>query len=153
MRVRRGEPMAWLRQQLRGNGSMCAIWPFGQSHGYGAIRHNGRTWHAHRLVCLMAHGEPSANQTDVAHSCGNRLCCNPNHLRHATSAENQRDKIVHGTMPHGEGHSGSKLNESDVRKIKRDIGRRSMKQIAEDHGVSVNAIYLIKKGVNWRHVQ
>lgn len=152
MRARRGAPVEWLLDQDDLTGDECRLWPFGQTHGYGSLRYEGRTWHAHRLICMLVHGQPDAGQTDVAHSCGNRLCCNPLHLRHATASENQRDKISHGTSQRGEQNSSAKLTEGAVRQIKAAIGARSMRELAVDYGVSINAISLIAKGVNWAHV-
>jgi hypothetical protein len=152
MRARHGEPVRWLLSQAAVDDEHCRPWPFGQTHGYGAVRYKGRTWNAHRLLCLLVHGEPEAGQTDVAHSCGNRLCCNPRHLRHATPAENQGDKAKHGTVLKGAACPSAKLSEADVVSIRSAISSTPSGELAKRFGVSSRAIRLIASRVNWAHV-
>lgn len=78
----------------------CLEWPYARSGvGYGQMRVDGRSVNVHRLVCLKAHGDPPTREHQAAHSCGNRLCCNHRHLSWKTQAENELDKVAHGTMP------------------------------------------------------
>ena len=72
-----------------------------QPNGYGRVSVGGRYQRAHRLACRMAHGEPPRRSLDAAHSCGERMCINPRHLRWATRAENEHDKIAHGRSNRG----------------------------------------------------
>lgn len=105
MKARRGQAQAWVSEYSNFVGADCLEWPFAKSKkGYGICRHKGSVIHAHRVVCLLAHGEPPAGFTDAAHSCGNKLCCNPAPLRHASTLDNQREKIAHGTVPRGRVH-------------------------------------------------
>ncbi len=62
--------------------------------GYGGIRYEGRMQGAHRVMCRLAHGEPSVPTLDALHSCDNPICINPNHLRWGTESENMQDKLV-----------------------------------------------------------
>ena len=155
MRAEYGVPLKWLSQVAQSKTTECIDWPFGvNANGYGQVRVGRKRQLAHRYICLTVHGDPPTTEhTDAAHSCGNRRCCNPAHIRHATSLENQRDKAVHGTLLRGEGRSGVKLTEAKVKSIKQRIGQDSITQIARDFGVSLNAIWLIKTGRNWAHVQ
>lgn len=52
---------------------------------------------AHRLMCVFVNGDCPPDKNEAAHSCGNRKCVNPAHLRWATYEENGADKIIHGT--------------------------------------------------------
>lgn len=150
-KAKRGEPLAWIKANAAYQGDDCLVWPFGQSYGYGNVRWNGRTIASHRLMCLMVHGPAPEGCTDAAHKCGNKLCCNPRHLKHATASENQRDKIEHGTILRGESHSLAKLSEGDVRAIRTFLsqGEKSQSEIARMYGVTHKAIAHIKTGANW----
>lgn len=96
------------------DGDSCLLWPFSNTYrsGYGRYRHRP----AHREVCRRAHGEPLENR-DAAHSCGNKLCCNPKHLRWATRRENLADRVIHGTVPQGDSHGMTKYSDATIREL------------------------------------
>lgn len=81
----------------------CMIWQGGHSGngrggGYGRVCIDGATVATHRLVYVHFNGIiPPKKQVD--HTCGNRLCCNPNHLELVTHKENQkrRSRRMKGT--------------------------------------------------------
>jgi hypothetical protein len=95
-----GTPVAFLRDLIGHDSDSCILWPFSRyANGYGSVWFEKALTGAHRLMCRLAHGEPSAAGLQAAHSCGRQLCVNPQHLRWATQAENEEDKILHGTAP------------------------------------------------------
>ncbi len=76
----------------------CLIWQGatsgeGRGGGYGRFSFEGRTSAVHRIVYQLVWG-PISSRKQVDHSCCNRLCCNPDHLKHMTHKKNQklRDK-------------------------------------------------------------
>lgn len=74
----------------------CIEWPFAvSSNGYGKVWHKKRAACAHRVACEMTYGPPPDPRLDAAHSCGNRKCVNPAHLRWATRSENNIDFMRH----------------------------------------------------------
>lgn len=82
------------------DGNNCLPWPFGRHHnGYASMLSEGQTKYVHRLVCEEANGPPPTPKHDAAHSCGrgHEGCVTRRHLRWATRAENEADKIRHGT--------------------------------------------------------
>lgn len=97
-----GQGQKWLQEHVGHDGDECLIWPFGKSDtGYGTLNVDGVVGGTHRFMCKMAHGEPPSPDLQAAHSCGVRACVNPKHLRWATQAENEADKIIHGTDNRG----------------------------------------------------
>ena len=142
----------WLHNAMTYRGSDCLEWPFTRhSNGYGNITVDGKSHMPHRLVCIVAHGFPSADHLEAAHSCGNPPCCNPNHLRWATPSENAIDRYGHGTMFFGEHHYNSRLTEDAVRRILASK-HMTLNQLAVEHGVSFQTISDIRRGKVWKHI-
>lgn len=133
----------------------CLLWPFALfSTGYGLITINGQSHGVHRVVCEAVHGAPPSPTHEAAHSCGNKPCCNKQHLRWATPAENKADELIHGTRRRGEQHTLSKLTIDQVLRIRELADSRSMSQstIAAMFGIDqtqVSNIYLRKQ---WTHL-
>jgi len=73
-----------------------ACWPWRKStdkDGYGQIavgQGKGRIKRAHRIAYEITHGECPPMLDHF--KCWNRRCCNPDHLRPATNAENQANR-------------------------------------------------------------
>lgn len=133
----------------------CILWPYATSgRGYGQIRHDGRIQPAHRLSCEMAHGPAPSIEAQAAHACRNRHCVNPRHLRWATPAENQGDRIKDGTSNRGTRNRWNKLTESDVWQI-RFFARGGLRHsdVARHFGVSRRSVSDIAAGVTWGWVR
>jgi hypothetical protein len=96
----------------------CLVWPFSPAQGYCSVWFNGRTHRAHRLVCTWAHGDAPFADAEAAHSCGEKRCVNPHHLRWATRVENEHDKFDHGTANVGQRHGMAKLTARQVAEIR-----------------------------------
>ena len=147
-----GPAQMFLRDHASHAGTECLIWPFAlNKQGYPRIKWNGHSnVAAHTLMCELAHGRRPAERPEVAHSCGNPACINPNHLRWASRVENEMDKLRHGTETWGEKHPQAIFTVEQVRSIYRDA--RSANAIAREYKCSTNAILRIKKGRTWAHV-
>lgn len=154
-RAKDGEPMAWLEENSDRMDSSCIVWPFHKNvHGYGVVNLDGRPNLASRVMCVKAHGEPPVGDYEAAHSCGNgnRGCVNPAHLRWATPAENQADRIKHGTSNRGERHGASKMSKSDVLEVRRLCESVSQRKLAKMFGVSRRTIEDIIHARTWAWV-
>lgn len=78
--------------------------------GYGRIRVEKTIVMAHRLAYQMFHG-PIPDGMEVDHTCWNRECCNPEHLRLLPAIENRRRQrnALKPTCAHGHELSGWNL--------------------------------------------
>lgn len=132
----------------------CAVWPSElANHKYPVISKGRRSYGANRIVCELIHGRAPADKSHAAHSCGNRRCVNPRHLRWANAKENAADKAIHGTHKRGSLCSNAILNEEIVRQIKRESSDGlNQTQLAIKYGVSRGAIHDIFRGKSWTHV-
>ncbi len=63
---------------------------------YGTYYELGRTLSAHRVAYRLHYGRWPERQ--IRHLCGRSLCVNPLHLAEGTQAENEQDKVIHGTV-------------------------------------------------------
>jgi len=152
MRAAPGEPQEWLKNHVSFDSDDCLIWPFGCSGtGYAQVTWGGRPHAASRIMCILAHGPAPEGKQEVAHSCGNRKCVNPRHLRHASYQENSADKILHGRENFGERNGQAKLTSADVVAIKAmyATNRFYQREIAQLFNVRSNAVCRIVTGKRW----
>ena len=148
--VEYGKPLQWLRLQSDYASDDCLIWPFGgNGNGYGQVRFNGKKGYPHRIMCELTHGKAPSVSHQAAHSCGNRACVNPRHLRWADQSGNEGDKLAHGTHNRGEQHPLSKLTEADVRQIRALKGKMTQREIAKLFGVGSAHVCRVLKGGEW----
>jgi hypothetical protein len=150
--TRHGEPLAWLLQHVAHSEDSCLPWPYtGTAEGYGRIWHKKRMYPAHRLMCELAHGAPPKETMHAAHSCGNGSegCMNPTHLRWATKAENEADKIAHGTVMRGSKNAGAKLSEFDVETIREIAPFATQATLCRHYGISSAQVSRIVNGHRW----
>lgn len=130
----------WEKVDIRGEDD-CWEWTLSKYRtGYGQV--SGGLY-AHRMAWELSH-EPIPSGMIIMHTCDNRACCNPNHLRLGTDLDNVRDKYSKGRgVTVG-------LTEEQVAEIYRDP--RFQKVIAREYGVSQSQISNIKTGKQWTRV-
>lgn len=148
-----GEPMAYYMDVvLNYEGDECLFWPYGQNgSGYGVLGVNGKSATVHRKVCEDVNGLPPTSRHEAAHSCGkgHEGCCAKSHLSWKTPAENQADRLIHGTDFRGEKCPTSKLKEDQVREIISLKGKETNVSVAKRYGISVGHVSEIQNGKTW----
>jgi hypothetical protein len=149
-----GSTAAFITKAKAYEGENCLLWPYGRqngSEGYSAAWFNGKHGHAHRFVCELAHGPAPSSLHHVAHWCGNKACVAPKHLRWVLKAENEADKVRHGTSNRGERQGQAKLTEDAIRAIRAQPERPGV-ELAKEYGVTQTHISRIRRRTTWGHV-
>lgn len=140
----------------------CWLWIGAlRSDGYGAIGADcsDRILAAHRVAYELANGAipklgGGYHGTVVMHTCDNRKCVNPAHLRASTQTENLRDMDLKSrrvnAQPRGERQGSHKLTDAAVREIRSSSD--SVAVLATKFGVSEQNIVFVLQRKTWRHV-
>lgn len=102
------------------------------------------------LVAEAWHG-PRPNGAIVRHLDGSKNNDVPSNLKWGTPKENSLDAKHHGTYVHGERVNTCKLKEDDVKVIK--YSSETHTSLAKRFGVTVGAIWHIRAGRTWKHVE
>ena len=113
---------------------------------------NAKTRTVHSLVALAFLG-PTPDGYEIAHNDGNSSNNIIDNLRFATFAENQADRMSHGTDNRGARNPLAKLDDVKAKEARRlfDNGMRKT-DIARKFGVTRSAIYYVIKCRTWTHV-
>lgn len=123
--------------------------------GYGILSMHPKLVAAHRVSWLIHNGE-IPEKTLVLHSCDNRSCTNPEHLKLGTHKDNADDKYNRGRDKHpkGENHIQATLSNQTVREIK-TLLRENKKSvdIAKIYNTTRGVIDNIKYNKSWRCVK
>lgn len=135
----------------------CVTWPFSKNPtGYGQMRRNKKTQLVSRLLCTAVHGEPPTPKHEAAHLCGrgHEACVNPHHLAWKTWAENNADKLVHGTHNRGERHPFAKLTNEQVRQLREAEATRTetFKEIGARFGMTSSAVRVAIRGKTYKGI-
>jgi hypothetical protein len=113
---------------------------------------------AHRAAWLLTHDKPPEGRLYICHRCGNRLCCNPNHLYAGTQKMNVADAIRQGTfkfppIKRGGDVASSKLTDEKVEAIKAAFPHVLNKRaLAMAFGINADYMKRIVLGESWKHL-
>jgi hypothetical protein len=156
----------WSKVHRRGPDE-CWPWKTPLKEKYPDFEFEGVRYRGHRLALLLTVGALPEGAGHALHSCDNRMCCNPRHLRWGTNAENIKDMVSrHGRFVtpvrplktsfrfrKGPFAEGFKLTKDDVLKIRKLLAQGEWQtKIAARFGVHPSLISSIKKGKCWTHV-
>lgn len=135
----------------------CLEWQRGLSDGYGRLSWNGKHMLTHRLAFQLHHGRPITEGMCILHSCDNRKCCKPSHLREGTNKENVDDKMSRDRMvsTKGEANGRAKLTLVQVAeiKVKYSSGKYTQVSIGAEYGVGQYAISSIILNRTWKDTE
>lgn len=145
-------------------GSESECWEWGgckNAKGYGAVKWGIKLAYAHRVAAYLHNIVPTiAAPVDrtvsgfVLHSCDNRACCNPRHLRSGTMKDNASDMAERGRRDDrkGEKHPCAKLTWPQVKEIRRGYtaGEASLRELGLKFSVDKTAVYLIVRDKTWK---
>jgi hypothetical protein len=88
----------------------------------------------------------------VRHLDGDRTNARLSNLEYGTQAENNEDKRGHGTLLMGEENLASMITAKEAKAIYKAKGTKSQSRIADDYGMSRQAVSDIHRGITWAHV-
>ena len=133
--------------------SGCWFWTAAKSDwGYGCFWDGKRLVGAHRWSYEQVHGK-LPRCIEARHTCHNRDCVNPAHIKPGTRQDNANDMVEAERQSKGESRPTSRLKEADVLKIRSEIkSGKAVKQIAREYDIAHSAIRKIKTGQAWKHV-
>lgn len=121
--------------------------------GYGQAWDGEKQVGAHRLAFRLERG--GIGDSQVLHTCDNKLCVNPDHLYLGDPIDNMHDAIERGQWSSydmsGEKNPNRRLDESEVKEIKSRYQEESISQreLGEEYGVSQEHIGRIVRGERW----
>jgi hypothetical protein len=141
-RLSTGDLQRKIRENVTVTESGCWEWnkSFG-SHGYGNIGTGGkRNETVHRVSLEVFKGLPDGLL--ALHSCDNRKCCNPDHLRAGTYSENRMDAALRGPK--------RVLTAEQAREI--FLSDETHRALAERFGCSGATVFHIKRRRTWAHI-
>ena len=90
-------PRERLARRLVQQPNGCLVWTgYVLPTGYGQVWVNGKLVRVHRLAWSLANNQPVPDGRHILHSCDNRPCCEPTHLRPGTNVDNGADMTARG---------------------------------------------------------
>jgi len=129
----------------------CWIWKGPRLRGYGKFNGGGRTYIAHRLAWELINGEiPPGAELD--HTCHNRGCVNPAHLRAVDHRENMREAAQRGVWS-GERNGAARRTESQVKIIRcLKAVKIPAGEISQKMKIPLRSVYYAA-GEGWQHIE
>jgi hypothetical protein len=135
----------------------CWLYGIGAFSGYRSLALGAKsagTIGVHKYSYELHHG-PVPDGMVVMHKCDNPRCVNPDHLEVGSYEDNTQDMYGKGrakpAIVQGRNNGKSKLTEADVRYIRANP-ERGHKDLADELGVSPNAVRGVRIGRTWNHI-
>lgn len=121
--------------------------------GYGLYGFNYKLMRAHRAAFIIFNGAIPQDKW-VLHSCDNRICVNPDHLRLGTRSENVADMISRKRQAVGENHGNSRFTRDEVLQYRKEYdGKRgSITRLANKYQMDPDVMRKILRRLRWTHL-
>jgi len=136
-----------IKSKIEINNEGCWNWKKGTVCGYPAIYPGkGEPWeYGHRWMYLKIHGKTLTKNDIVCHSCDNRKCLNPDHLKLGSRATNNRHRVIAKRGP------WDKVTPEHAEKAREmyESGLYSQKAIGAMIGCTQQNVSAIIRGITW----
>lgn len=134
--------------------SQCWLWTGHTTRGYGSVRMYGKQKRVHHVAYFLIYGVwPTLS---LLHQCDVRACCNPEHLKEGTNAENSAEMVARNRQAQGEKAGNTKLTTEQVMEIRQRYVRYSRESglpvLAQKYAVHPSTIGRIVRGEIWGHI-
>ena len=114
-------------------------------NGYGKARFESKMRYTHRIAAFLSGKLPALDSPLVVmHTCNNRKCFNPGHLKVGTQSENMQHAILTGRLvPKPPTYSG-KVSERDRQEIRQEFQNKTpVSKLCAKYQLSRATIYRI----------
>ncbi len=135
----------WSKVDVKGEQECWAWKGYVSASGYGRTWINDVAYYAHRVIFDLAHPNqielraPANKKAHgfLMHTCDNRICCNPAHLRVASIKENNLDALQKKRKKFeiGENHHRSVFTNDEIQQV---LEMRESGQTARQIAMTVN---------------
>jgi hypothetical protein len=141
----------WIKVKKAGPDD-CWLWTGTKGRGYGQINFGPRGLggiSAHRLSWMFFNG-PITEEV-IMHTCNNKLCVNPKHLKAGTQSENTKDSYKSGLQKGmiGTDNPNAKLTSAKVERLRGPLKRGELKALAEELGITYGSAKTIRSNNSW----
>lgn len=136
----------------------CWLWTAAvHGEGYGIfwirLQGNRRSDRAHRVSWMISHRRLIPKGKIIRHTCDNRLCVRPSHLKLGSYQDNSIDSQQRGRNTAGERSWFSRLTNAKVKSIRKAYGEgMSMVALARTYGVARTTIRRVVLRETWKHI-
>ena len=129
--------------------------------GYGWFTKDTKTISAHRYsLKLKLNNFDLPTEVQARHTCDNRGCVNPDHLKEGSAADNSADMVERNRQVCGEKQHSSVLTEEQAKEIliqyraDKQSGRLygSLERLAKSYGVDKQVVSRLTAGKTWKHL-
>ena len=149
------EELFWSNVDRTDNNTECWFWKLScDRRGYGQVKYQKKMKRSHRVAFEWFYKRPINDGMFLLHSCDERKCCNPNHLREGTPQDNMDDKVLRNRQSRGEACYNSKLIEAQVIEIRNKYakGTYTQKELCNEYNISRSAISSIIRRSVWAYI-
>lgn len=107
----------------------------------------------HRIVAEAFFGKCPANM-ECAHIDGNKFNNHVSNLEWKTHLDNEKDKIVHGTLLSGKNHPNARIGIKLANLIRKDYANNKItyKQLAAKYNLCLNSVAMIIRNESWSNL-